>query len=160
VKLKGYKIFTIGKEGVFNARSFILEKGGRRYEIRRYGFFKKRFEFHRKGKIKMQLEVNKYLFKKEVIISQFGLVKANFSPKIFGNNFSIETHYGMYHVVKDGLLSASYTISNSTTEVVKISSTGLLKKNVGIAIHKNEHIEFLLCLCFYIIYRSKKKNTT
>jgi len=158
VKLKGYRIFTIESEGILHPKLFISENNGKRYAIKRIGIFNKRFEFYRKGKKKMELEIKHHFLKKKIYISQFGKIVAAFSPKVFSSSFTIDTHYGGYHVIKDSLLSDSFTISNSTTEVVKISSKGLLPKKHGMAIHSNEHVEFLICLSFYIVHRLKKKK--
>lgn len=85
MKLKEYRIFTIESEGILHPKFFISENSGKRYSIRRIGIFNYRFEFYRKGKKKMELEIRHHFLNRKIYISQFGKLIAAFSPNDFSS---------------------------------------------------------------------------
>jgi hypothetical protein len=155
-----YRVFTLRFEGIFNKKILIEENEQLQWTAVISGAMGNLLTFNTPDN-KSSMHIDKPKWHDSVRVFYVDREEVcKLYPPTFSSNYDIDSHYGKYHVNKDSIMRTEYTISNSTSEIAKISKKGIFSEQYGIAIHSNEHVPFLLALSTFVIYRLKQQQNS
>lgn len=153
-----YRLFKFRYEGIISKKLLIAENDELIYTMYRHGILKNDLEF-KAHNIAPAIHIEKPSWSSSNrLIHLDGTRIAEFNGGSFSLSFSVESTYGFYSIKRDSLISKTFTISNSTTEIGKLSKKGFFSTEYGLALHSGEHIYFILGLIGYLIHSIKKRE--
>lgn len=153
-----FRLFTLEIKGFFRKKIIISENDQPVYTVHHQGALGNLLQFEAHVDMPV-INIDKPVwYKNERIIYIDNRKASHFTPSEFTWNFSLDSIYGNYHLTKDSIVKNVFTLSNSTTEIAKLSQKSIFKEVYGLAIHANEHIPFILALMTFVIDRRKKQK--
>lgn len=153
-----YRIFKFRYKGIFTKKLLITENDKLIYTMYRQGVLGNNLEYKaHKNVPHIKIEKPSWT-SRERILTMDGKKVASFNGGSLSLSFSVESHYGNYMISRDSILSKTFTISNSTTEIGKLSKKGIFSKEYGLALHPQEHVHFIIGLIGYLINTIKKRE--
>jgi len=153
-----FRLFTLQIKGIFKKKIIISENEQPIYTVHPKGVLGNLLQFVSHTELpKMTIDKPTW-YKNERVIYIENQEASHFVPSEFTWNFGLESIYGNYHLTKDSIVKSVFTLSNSTTDIAKLSQKSVFKEVYGLAIHADEHIAFILALMTYVIDRRKKQK--